>query len=217
MIIRIGEKLKLKKLLRGVTALLAAVILCSCSHVVKMSYNDDGLLCGGGASYRFAPPGYEPTYQGEEYALIDNEMQETLYTIGECDPEEWLTTEFSGAATLVYYSSDITLPSLAEMKPDTMYFCEQGETVNAIHTVTAEDSSIIADIIALLSDDTLENEIWPRGDVSETYQLKFYSSDWEAIYYNVVYAVGQNGNYLYDRVNDRCVLAGDILNELHGQ
>lgn len=208
--------LKKNKFCAALCTVIAAVLLCSCSQIIKMSYNEDGLLCGGGAKYRFAPPGYEPTYQGEEYALIDNAMQETLYTIGTCDPEKWLTTEFSGAATLVYYAEDITLPTLEEMEPEVMYFCDQGETVSALYTLKSDENSIVKDIIALLGDESLDDEIWPRSDISETYQLKFYSPKWEAIYYNVVYAVGQNGGYLYDRVNDRCIFVGELLSEYNG-
>ncbi len=195
---------------------MSVMMLASCSRVIKMNYNDDGALCGGDAEYRFAPLGYEPTAQSEEYALIDNEMQETLYTIGDCDPKQWLTTEYAGAATMVYYSTDITLPDLEEMKPEKMYVCRQDVSVNAIAVLggTDEDDKVIADIIAMLNDNSIEDEIWPRGDVSETYQLKFYSSDWPAIYYNVVFAIGAKGNYFYDRVNSRCISAGDVLDEL---
>lgn len=206
-----------KRIISAIAAAVAVATLSACSHVVKMNYNDDGILCGGNAEYRYAPLGYEPTFQGEEYALIDNEMQEILYTVGECDPKEWLTTEYAGAATMIYYSTDISLPTLEEMKPEKMYFCEQDTNVNALQVVgdTDEGKALIAEIIAMLGNDDIENEIWPRGDINTTYQLKFYSPDWPAIYYNVVYAVGAGGNYFYDRVQGRCILAGDILDELY--
>lgn len=205
-----------RKIISALALAMSVMMLASCSRVIKMNYNDDGALCGGDAEYRFAPLGYEPTAQSEEYALIDNEMQETLYTIGDCDPKQWLTTEYAGAATMVYYSTDITLPDLEEMKPEKMYVCRQDVSVNAIAVLggTDEDDKVIADIIAMLNDNSIEDEIWPRGDVSETYQLKFYSSDWPAIYYNVVFAIGAKGNYFYDRVNSRCISAGDVLDEL---
>lgn len=205
-----------RKIISALALAMSVMMLASCSRVIKMNYNDDGALCGGDAEYRFAPLGYEPTAQSEEYALIDNEMQETLYTIGDCDPKQWLTTEYAGAATMVYYSTDITLPDLEEMKPEKMYVCRQDVSVNSIAVLggTDEDDKVIADIIAMLNDNSIEDEIWPRGDVSETYQLKFYSSDWPAIYYNVVFAIGAKGNYFYDRVNSRCISAGDVLDEL---
>lgn len=193
-----------------------AAVLCSCGGVEKMKYNEDGLLCGKNAKYRFAPMGYEPTAKGEEYALIDNEMQELLYTVGDADPEKWLATEYLGAATMVYYSEDIDLPTLADMKPEKCYFCEQSEIITTLGVIGGDErgDELIAHIVEALNDSSTENEIWPRSDVNETYQLKFYSSDWPAIYYNVVYSECSSGNYLYDKVLDKCIKIGDVFSDL---
>lgn len=204
-------------------SLLLAIWLCvlflvSCSRTVKLNFSDDGTLQGGGVTYKFAPVGYEPTYQGEEYGLITGTLEEKLYKIGSCDPKKWLTTEYSGAATLVYYDSDITLPTLAELEPSKCYICEQDKTSFSVYTLGEDeesrlhDSEVISTLVKMLEKGD-EDELWPRSDIIQTYNLKFYSPKWEAIYYNVVYAVCGGGNFLYDRVTGNCVNAGNILSE----
>ena len=187
-----------------------------------MYFSEDGTLSDGDINYKFAPIGYEPTYQGEEYAVIKGTMEETLYRIGDCDPEKWLATEYTGAATLVYYNTDITLPTLAEMAPTVCYICEQDAGAYSIYALgtddekAAHDAEVISQLVEMLKTSD-ENEIWPRSDIKYTYSLKFYSPDWDAIYYNVVYAVCSDGNYLYDRVTGNVVKIGDILEEYYDE
>lgn len=204
-------------------ALSLIMILCtlaSCgARIVKMEYNDeDVLVAENGSEYHYAPVGYEPTSQGEEYGLIESILEEKLYRIGELDPDLWLTTEYMGAATTVYYSTDIDLPALSEMKPSLCYICEQDENVYSVYTLgdekneaAEEERKIISDLISMLNDENVRNEIWPRGETQEVYDLKLYSEDWPAIYYNLEYSREGSGNYLYDRVTRRCVNVGDLL------
>lgn len=205
----------MKKVL-SVFLLLTCLFISSCSRTVKLSFNEEGMLSDGTSSYRYAPVGYEPTYQGEEYGVIKGTLEEKLYKIGTCDPKLWLTTEYSGAATLIYYSSEITLPTLSELKPEKCFACDQDSSTFSVFVLgenkasAKEDAAVIEKAVELLSSDSAD-EIWPRADVSYTYDLKFYSSDWEAIYYNVVYAVCDGGNFLYDRVTEKCVEVGDLF------
>lgn len=172
------------------------------------------MVAEDGTVYKYAPVGYEPTEQGEEYGLIEGAMEEKLYKIGDMDPALWLTTEYSGAATTVYYSEDITLPALSELSPELCYICEQGEQTYSIYTFGSSEGEdvVIEELIGALYDEEAEPEIWPRGDADETYMLKFYSEEWPAIYYNLVYAQCESGGYIYDRASKKCVAVGDILN-----
>lgn len=214
----------MKKLLAFALSLLCVFSLFSCGVTVKMKF-EDGELSGGGASYRYAPTGYEPTYQGEEYAVIKGKLEEKLYKIGNLDPKKWLTTEYCGEATLVYYSTDITLPTLAGMNPVNCFICEEGSGAFSVYSLGVENSSvngsessvehereIIASLVSALSEND-EDQIWPRADVNEKYSLKFYSPDWEAIYYNVTYAVCGNEKILHDSVTGNTAVIGDILDE----
>jgi len=212
--------IKMKRFLSLILALtIVAVSLASCKKVVKMEYTDEGdLRCENGTVYKYAPLGYEPTVQGEEYGLIEGVMEEKLYKIGDISPDEWLTTEYAGSATLVFYNADLDLPTLSEMKCDTVYICEQDVNTYSVATVGGEDSKdldrdrdVINKLLEAVCDTEAENEIWPRGDAKETFRLKMYSADWPAIYYSLTYAVCTGGNYVYDRVTKRCVNVGELL------
>ena len=200
-------------------ATVLAFSLFSCKKIVDMEYTDEGDLKGeNGVLYKYAPLGYEPTVQGKEYGLINGVMEEKLYTVGDLSPKDWLTTEYSGSATLLFYNSSITLPTLSEMKCDTVYICEQDVNTYSVATVGGEDSKdadgdreVIETLVEAVCDTEAENEIWPRGDATETFRLKMYSEDWPAIYYSLTYAVCSGGNYVYDRVTKRCVNVGDLL------
>ncbi len=210
---------------KTVAILMAAIVLaaglCSCSHTVRLKFNDNGEIVGkGGLSYNYAPIGYEPTYQGEKWAYLEDEIGHDLYTIGDEDPEKWLTEEYTGATTMIFYSSDIDLPALAEMKPVTAYLCEQDENVYSISTIGdggdgETGRQAIDKAVELL--ETGEKCMWPRTNSTATYQLKMYSPDWPAFYYNLVYTVCPDGNYLYDRVTEKCVEIGDILTAYHSE
>lgn len=190
--------------------------LMSCSaKIVKMEFSENStLVAEDGTVYKYAPVGYEPTEQGEEYGLIEGIMEEKLYKIGDMDPTLWLTTEYSGAATTVYYSESIELPSVEELSPRLCYICEQGEKAYSIYTLGSSEGedSVIKELISAICDEEAEPEIWPRSDADETYMLKFYSEKWPAIYYNLVYAKCESGGYIYDRASKKCVAIGDILN-----
>lgn len=195
-----------------------SLISCSSEKIEKMKYNDEGFLEGDKATYNYAPVGYEPTSQDAQYGLIDGVLEEKLYRIGDIDPEKWLTTEYTGSTTTVYYSSDITLPTLSEMNPELCYVCEQGDNIYSIYTLGDPENEkvdvereIIGKIIEILCDENVESSIWPRGEGKETYNLKMYSDKWPAIYYNLVYVREGENNYVYDRVTKRCVNIGDLI------
>ena len=80
-----------EKSMKRVTALLLllTLLLCACSKEAVYTFEKDGTLTdkSGNAYYR-APVGYEPTNQGDKYGKIDDAIGETLYQVGDLDPEE---------------------------------------------------------------------------------------------------------------------------------
>ncbi len=118
-----------EKSMKRVTALLLllTLLLCACSKEAVYTFEKDGTLTDkSGNAYYSAPVGYEPTNQGDKYGKIDDAIGETLYQVGDLDPEDYLTGEYSGGATSFFYSVDIDLPALWEMNPSLCYLCQHG-------------------------------------------------------------------------------------------
>jgi len=185
----------------------------------KFTMSEDGSIKGeGGAVYKCAPIGYEPVSQGKEYAILEITLPEKLYMIPGLDANKWLTTECVGNFTQIYYSPEITLPTLENMGAETLYLCDVGANTIALSSLGGEnakdrdrDRAIINELISLLLDEGKENQIWPRMDSNETYSLKLSSPKWPEIYYSLEYAICDSGHYVYDKVNKRCVEIGDLL------
>lgn len=203
--------------------LLLTLLLCACSKEAVYTFEQDGTLTDkSGNAYYSAPVGYEPTNQGDKYGKIDDAIGETLYRVGDLDPEDYLTGEYSGGTTSFFYSTDIVLPALWEMQPSLCYLCQQETNIITICTIgdgsqsgsADADKEVIETILSRMQNaiETGSTEsIWPRGDVNETYQLKFYSDQWPAFYYNLTLAVCGGGTYLYDRQSKICINTDDLL------
>ncbi len=214
-----------EKSMKRVTALLLllTLLLCACSKEAVYTFEKDGTLTDkSGNAYYSAPVGYEPTNQGDKYGKIDDALGETLYQVGDLDPEDYLTGEYSGGATSFFYSVDIDLPALWEMNPSLCYLCQQETNIITVCTIgdgsqsgsADSDKKVIETVISRMHTaiETGSSEsIWPRGDVNETYQLKFYSDEWPAFYYNLTLAVCGGGAYLYDRQSKICINLEDLL------
>ena len=203
------------------------LFLVSCGNNaknVKATYNDKSQLeADNGVTYNYAPGGYQPTNQGSEYGLIEGILEEKLYSIGECDPEKWLTTEYAGFATTVFYADSITLPTLKELSPELCYICEEEETVISHYTLGSgelenidDERELIDKIVSLVGDESIEAEMWPRVNSGESFVLKFYSEKWPAIYYCLEYVREGSGGYLYDYLSKKCINIGDILEGYFG-
>lgn len=205
----------------------ALLFLVSCGEKkqesIKAAYNEKSqLVADNGVTYNYANVGYQPTFQGAEAGLIDSPLKEKLYAIGDIDTEKWLTTEYAGFATTVYYAEGIDLPTLSELSPTLCYICEEDETVISQYTLGGgdltdvdEERDIINKIISMVGDESLEAEMWPRLS-GESYVLKFYSEDWPAIYYCLEFArEGENG-YVYDYLSKKCINIGSILEGYFG-
>ncbi len=203
--------------------LLLTLLLCACSKEAVYTFDQDGTLTDkSGNAYYSAPVGYEPTNQGDKYGKIDDAIGETLYRVGDLDPEDYLTGGYSGGTTSFFYSTDIVLPALWEMQPSLCYLCQQETNIITICTIgdgsqsgsADADKEVIETILSRMQSaiETGSTEsIWPRGDVNETYQLKFYSDQWPAFYYNLTLAVCGGGTYLYDRQSKICINTDDLL------
>ncbi len=189
--------------------LLACLLLLSCSSsLVSLKY-EDGTFYNKGQklTYLPAPANFDPYAIGEAYAYYEPGKM-TLYEIQGLDPKKWLTEEYSGNSTTVFYEDSVTLPTLREMAPTSAFLCVTDELIISIAEITEKDT--IQQLIDLY--ESGEKTMWPMDDATTFYDLRFYSENlYPHLYYTLVVAVFPDGTYLYDRETRECVVIGDIL------
>ncbi len=199
----------MKKII-ALTLLCISLFLSSCTwNLVSLKY-ENGVLFSerAGVEYCSAPINYEPVSVGEEYAYYkDSDM--ILYEIVGLDPKEWLTQEYIGSATTIFHSTDITLPTLEEMKASKIHVCIEDELTFAVTTI--DDQEVIDSLVDLFVNGT--HEEWPLINSYVTYSLKFYSEEYPYIYYNLIYGDFPEGKFIYDRTTKRSVRIDDLLIE----
>ena len=187
---------------------LAALVLTGCSaNLVNLDYKEGQLINKRlKLAYNAAPTNYEPVSVGNPYGYY-KDMDMTLYEIAGLDPKEWLTQEYAGSATTIFYSDDQTLPTLTEMSPNKIHICT-GETIT-YGVASVEDSAVVGQLVDLyMNGEAVE---WPMLDSLDTYELKFVSVTHPHLYYNLTYYEYEEGIYIYDRNSKRCVEIGDLL------
>ena len=193
---------------KQICALLAMLMLTGCSaSLVNLKYENGQLINKRlGLAYNAAPTNYEPVSIGEAYGYY-GDIDMTLYQISGLSPKQWLTQEYAGSATTIFYSEDQTLPSLQEMEPVKIHVCT-GDTIT-YGLATVDDGAVVTELVELYTNG--EAVEWPVLDSLETYELKFASDTWPHLYYNLTYYEYEDGIYLYDRNSKRCVEIGDML------
>ena len=198
---------KLSKRILCAALILCAVSLTACKDKVKvdvhLTYDPerDALVEDNlGLDYRFASISYEPATITVPYADWEDVI---LYTVKGWDPKELLTEEFSGVGGLLY-ATDKPLPEFADMNCDEIFVCTSSATTVCLSTIN--DAEVVAEAVHQL---TQGEVVDLPEDGQETYHLKFHSSDYEGLYYNVLFIMrgdGEEGDYfLYDRGTKRCV------------
>lgn len=200
---------KSSKILIGV--LVSAALLTSCSGtLVNLKYENGQMINKRlKLAYTPAPTTYQPVSIGEAYAYYEKSKM-TLYEIDGVDPKDWITQEYAGSATTVFYSDDYSLPTLEEMNPNKVYVCSNEEITYSIATI--EDKEIITELIDIFING--EYVDWPLVDAINTFELKFHSDDnYSFLYYNLTYGEFPEGKFVYDRNTKRCVMIGDLLDD----
>ncbi len=199
----------MKKSVKFAVVLLAGVMLTSCAgSLVNLKYQNKQFINKRlGLAYNAAPTNYQPVAIGEAYGYFkDSDM--TLYQITGTDPKEWLSQEFAGSATTVFYDEDITLPTLETLDPNAIYLCTDTEATAAIAVV--EDPALIDEIVDLFVNGKAVD--WPVLGSELTLDIKFHSTEnFPHLYYNLYYGEFPEGKFLYDRNTKHCVEVGDVF------
>lgn len=163
-----------------------------------------------GVSYRDAPSSFEPAVVGGKYAKIKLGGEAIVfYEIKGMNPRLWLTEEYG----TVFYSSDISLPTLTEMEPVNILVCIE----QALTAVVAEISDA-QDIAAVISDwESGVSTEYPATPPAASYRLKFESDKYPGIYFSITYLeYSDGGRYLYSRFEERFVPCGDVISKYTG-
>ena len=164
--------MKFLKIIAGFLVLATVLVSCSGS-LVNLKY-DDGQLINRRLRlvYNPAPTTFQPVSIGEAYGFY-SELEMTLYEIKGLDPKEWLTQEYLGSATTVFYSDSLSLPSLADFGATKAIVCSNEEITYAL--VTIDDQGVVDSLV-----DVFENGTpceWPLINAVCTYDLKFCSEE----------------------------------------
>ncbi len=183
-----------------------AVIAIISSLPVRFEAEGDYIIDRStGIKYLVASSSYAPrTYVDPAYGKFEEHY---IYPVSDdIKTSEYLSRSYFGVFDLLY-REDLTLPTLSEFGANKIRICSDGAVITRVDDITNEDEiSELIDII--LNAETVEE---PASIDTVVYTLRMYSSKYDWLYYNVNYVVYDEGCYLYDRLTDRFVEAGDII------
>ena len=187
---------------------LTALLFTSCSPLIKITYDDGRYIDkSNGITYYAAGVSYEPQAVGSKYAKYKKTV---LHEINGLDPKLWLTESYEGIGS-IFYSSEITLPSLLEFEADSFAICLVGETIQSLKV--SDDPADISAILDAVANG--ENVELPQS--AESYHLKFTSAKYPCIFYDLLYVQNADGKgYVFDRDTKRCVEIGDVVSKYFG-
>lgn len=189
--------------------LVLSVLLGSCSSLHKIEYDRENNVYTDtktGIVYTDAPGCYEPVQIGDEYARwkVNKDASIVLHVIGDMDPAKWLCEE----GKTVFYAEGVTLPTLREMAPETLYICVEATLTMALATLT--DAEVIERAITLW--ESAESIPYSGKEPTQNLRIKFASNAYPGLYYSLIYLEYSDGSrVLYDRSSGRCVEAGDLF------
>ena len=222
------------KFLRIVALLLVCVaLLCSCGkQPTKLRLENDVYrakkLKQVEIAYREAPYTYRATsiLEGTVVCLATGGIPDEfpLYAIENADPDNWLTDEYYS----LFYNADITLPTLAEMKPYSISLCDVvGDYARERGTLNRDYQAEIDELVKELT----EGKSYPKELLSlhdhTLFELLFHSEQYPEFYYVLEYwkytepVVFMDGDQeitvetgvIYDRANGCFYTLGDMLEE----
>lgn len=152
--------------------------------------------------YAMAPIAFQPYSVGNDYAHCGSII---ISEIPKLDPLKYLVIDLEGDYT-VLYDNRYEMPSLSEFEPETIKICSESETIVQIGLI--DDAQLVKRAAA-----ELEGGLYggPALDNAVIYHMKFTSSLYDRLYYDVVYVESDTGNYLYDRAEQRYAEVGRMF------
>ena len=189
--------------LRAAALLLACLALfCACRTKSSELHLENGAFRNEktGVAYREAPATYRATsvLQGEPLFLAMGVLSDgiPLYAIESADADDYLTDEHY----TLYYNTDITLPTLAEMKPYAVSRCTTSAYVAQEYDRWDEDDQEKIDklVNSLKQNDTYPRSVLPEYSC-ERYELLFHSKEYSGFFYVLEYwEYEESFTFVYD-------------------
>jgi len=208
----------IKRILPAVCLVLSFLMLSACGLTIHEGIGDgDAMDKSTGTVWYHASTCYEAVELEKKLGkLVVGEHDLELYKILDMDPDEWVATEDKN----VLYTSDIKLPTLADLKPTELYFYIDGSAEHKLHTIS--DSDTLQSIIKAYSENTSTTYDAARP-AYKTYRVKFNSSVYKGLYYALTYVeystdyvvddVNYGKYFLYDRFDQKFIPVGDEIHK----
>lgn len=181
-----------------------ALLLCSCSGANKFEMKDGGYLDKtSGISYVDAPACYEPIKISD--TLYGRLGEVELYEIEGAEPKSWLC-EKTGT---VFYAEDVKLPTLDEMNISYVELYTDAESVERI-----TDGTLTSALVALYTEgESVERPLAASAsDYEINWSLKLADEEL-GLYYAVSYWRVDGQTYIFNRFENKCVLAENVLED----
>ena len=179
--------------------LLTALLLTSLSFVScgkKLKIKDGYYYCEqNGVTYQMVDFVYVPVAIGQEYAKFkDKDIEFKLYEIQGAEPEKWLST----ADGNLFCAVGENVPTLSEMNVNGILVCYEQTNVVALATIrkTSEINAIMSDFV---NGDKVK---FPDVEIDQSLKLRFMSSEYPWLYYNLTYVEYAADVCEYDEPSD---------------
>ncbi len=215
-------------MLRAVALLLTCLTLfCACRTKSSELRLENGAFRNEktGVAYREAPSNYRATsfFKSEPLFLATGLLSDgiPLYAIENTDSNEFLTDEYF----TLYYNENVTLPTLAEMKP---YAISLSYNANERGKLDEGDQAAINELLDHLGQDKTYSRALLSGHTYERFELLFYSEEYPGFFYVLEYwkyeesftfvhegeEISVGKGVIYDRGNDCFYAMGDLLEDI---
>lgn len=220
--------MRTRKFLHTAAFLLACLSLFSAcgSRPQKLRLQDGAYRTKKELAYCEAPQTYRATsiLEGEEQFVATGGVPDTffLYAIENADPSNWLTDEHY----TLFYNEDITLPSLADMKPYAISLCWTVDgTAKERGRLDRDNSAQVDELVRMIS----EGKSYPKDMLllaeHDSFELLFHSDEYPEFYYVLQYwkfqapfvfadgdqTITVETGVVYDRFNGQFYPIGDTL------
>ena len=220
-----------KSILLRISALLmiSLLLLCACAKKAPaLTYQDgayrneaqDVVFYKASMNYRAQSIVREPVI----FNLSRNAKQDPtpLYAIDGLSESDWLTDE----SFTIYHNRNITLPSLTQMNPDTVYMRLSGDHTGSMAGYLGEDRKAeIDDLVDILTNGTSHPGNKIALAPTSCYELLFASEEYPGIFFVLEYwtydetvthideagKIPLKKGIVYDVVTDRFFVMGEIL------